>query len=170
MSTGIVHANATRKNLWGISGLAFLGGLTVHPAFLAMIVGGILGHWITPDYDINHPVYTQRKLINKFWVFGWLWIAYWYPYRQLNFHRGSSHSWPLGTLIRFVYLLWLPIFLSGTYLPFWLYGPAWSAVFLGWSVQDLCHLWMDGIRPFSKTRKIKPNGPHFIAAKQHYRN
>lgn len=172
MSTGIVHAQATHKNMLPLTIAALVGAVTVHPAALGVIIGARLGHWVTPDFDVNHPIYTQRRLIQKLWLVGWLWVIYWWPYRQLMSHRGRSHRWPLGTLSRFVYLLWLPVTiglhnLPELYIPLFLYFC--GAIFLGWTVQDWSHLRLDNFFPYNIGFRHRASVRGFKHPKPHYK-
>lgn len=116
------------------------------PQALAIIPGVWLGHFISPDFDVDHPIYVQRKFIQRAWILGWIWVAYWWPYSRLIAHRSRvSHSWPLGTVIRFLYLFLPPLALL-LYLG---YQPVIDPVLtgfllLGWSIPDLDHLHKDG--------------------------
>jgi len=158
MANGYHHARATKRSTYIIATLgifaaalfyAYLGFAGWLFAVLASnIFGCIVGHTVTPDYDINQITYTKRKLIQRNKVIGWLWFYYWYPYALLQPHRGSSHTWPYGTFIRFIITLWPLIGLLG-----WLVGLGeidiilafiiLLSIFIGQSIQDFIHLIMD---------------------------
>lgn len=151
MANGYQHAKATKrlgKNLTILSLLfcsfALLYGLTITVllAIAGFIVGLWVGHFVTPDYDVDKGNYIKRNLINQFGFFGYLWSFYWQPYALLSPHRGTSHSWPLGTFVRFVTLLWP---LIGIILYYQQFGLLWAfvGIFGGQSMQDFLHLWMD---------------------------
>lgn len=163
MATGFQHAKATRRNLIIISTVSAGATVIYGPLPLLLIPGAWFGHLLTPDLDLSeaHPIYLQRKLIQKYRALGWVLWAFWFPYAKLCHHRGMSHSWPLGTVIRIIYTLWLPTALAMYYFPTWFTPdvlPAWylilAAIFLTWSIQDSTHLFMDS--KFYKKHFLKP--------------
>lgn len=143
MANGDVHARYAQRTA---TVLTFVGVAAVvyHPLMLGIVAGGWLGKICDPDLDIEDK-HTQSE--QRVWRYnralGVLWSAYWYPYGVTRGHRGVSHTWPRGTLERFVYALWLPLALT-----FWQFDPLlcgcwWLLVFCGLSVQDAVHLWLD---------------------------
>lgn len=173
MANGKEHAIATRRNAIIVTVASLItvplsGGLS-----LAALPGIWLSHFITPDFDLSeqHPIFMQRRVIQRLWLIGWLLWLYWYPYGKLCGHRGRSHSYPFGTLVRLVYTLW-PIAWA-----LWYFAPAlltqdtsiaWgfliTATFLTWSINDWTHLWMD--TEFYK-RHFR-NLPHQTVPKRRY--
>ena len=151
MATGKIHAQTTQSNIKYIVVSATGLGIYLHnPAVFGMIAGAVIAHWLTPDYDLNTIQYTQRMLIRKCWIMGWAWRVYWYPYSILCAHRGRSHTWPLGTLIRLAYLL-LPLAILVYCYSINLAGLAsWVGfIFVGQSLQDWSHLRLDHIMPYA---------------------
>lgn len=132
-----------------------------HPLFTGGVVGSWLGFLATPDLD-HHYITECEKRIERFNpLLGKLWRIYWWPYMKIISHRSYySHSWPVGTLIRFVYLLWFPLAYSAyylaqvepAYLVYWFVF--WFNVFLSWSIQDIRHYKTDGL-PWYGKRKTK---------------
>lgn len=156
MATGKIHAQTTSRNLIYIAATAT--GLAVYlhsPVAFGLVIGAVIGHWITPDLDLceNHPIYIQRKLIQKAWLLGWLAYWYWYPYAKLSAHRGRSHSWPLGTAVRLLYLVFPVMILTYVYTLDLTWLSTWSGfIFIGQSLQDVSHLYLDGML-FKRNRK-----------------
>lgn len=146
MSSGLVHYQST-KRIGTVVSVAAIGLAAYYgPQALLLIPGVWLGHLITPDFDIDHPIYVQRKFIQRTWILGWLWVWYWLPYSRLVSHRSRiSHSWPLGTVIRFLYLF-LPPYILLLYLGFnFTVDPILVGfLLLGWSIPDWDHLHKDG--------------------------
>lgn len=151
MATGKVHAQKTRGNLKIIAvGSIALLIYSHHAPVIGLTIGAVIGHYLTPDYDLNHVQYTQRLLIRKCWLLGWIWRIYWYPYSILCTHRGSSHSWPLGTLIRLLYMLAPLAVLALIYIPIITGVSIWLLfIFVGQSLQDFSHLRLDNRMPYA---------------------
>jgi len=168
LSNGKEHARSTSLNLKLLTPVALSTGYYNPLIGSGLLVGGVLGHYITPDFDVNHPIYTQRKLIQRNSVFGWLLVIYWWPYSRLIPHRGSSHTWPIGTAIRFLYCLWLPLIYS---LTKWGYPAAifWLAVFASWTLQDLTHLAKDNLLWPHANKPAKPHRHGYKPRYPHYR-
>lgn len=174
MSSGKEHAVATRRNGLITSAVGFGSLLSLGLPTLGLVAGAWFGHWITPDFDLSeeHPIFVQRKIIQKHKILGWCLWAYWYPYAKLIPHRGSSHSWPIGTIVRMIYTLAIPAYLLVHTFPQW-FPPEtvqqWYAfiffLFVGWSVQDITHLRMDGKFRIFKFKK-RPRRNRF---KTHFR-
>lgn len=144
MATGAEHAAACRR-IWRASvPVAAALAVAVHPACAGLAVGALVGKLVTPDLDLPGITYCERRIMRWNRLAGWLWRAYWMPYAWRNGHRGRSHRWPLGTLDRNLYLLWLPM--ATTVVLFgWPAVLFWLAVFAGQSAQDICHIAMDGM-------------------------
>jgi len=141
MASGVTHARATKRNIIILGVPTVLVGTALYLdqtwAWLGFSLGLVIGHLLTPDID--HHYYTHEEWRIRRWnkVLGLLWSAYWWPYEKLHSHRGISHTLFVGTIGRFLYLLWGPLLLSLDLWPFWL------VVLAGWIVQDCTHLWLD---------------------------
>jgi len=144
MSDGKTHAlYANRAALViGLTGATL--AITIHPVMAGVAFGGFVGKIVDPDLDHQWTTQSEQRVRRFNRVAGLLWSAYWTPYDWAHPHRGTSHTWPYGTLVRFLYALWPLIGLS-----LWLAGMGimllcwWVLVFVGLSVQDCLHLWMD---------------------------
>lgn len=152
MPSGIVHAQATRKVGATLTIIGAVGAIVGNPILLALPLGGWLGHVITPDSDHHKITYMEGRLLRFNRILGTLWLWYWIPYERMNPHRGRSHTWPGGTLVRMAYLLW-PFIVGSFYLYFsYFYGAenfirmlsCWLVLFVGWSIQDWVHIIQDG--------------------------
>lgn len=152
MPSGIIHANITRKAGKLLTIVGIVGSITIGPLLLALPLGGWLGHCVSPDQDHHKITYMEGRLLRTNRFIGILWIWYWKPYERLIPHRGSSHTWPKGTIVRMAYLLW-PFILVSVYLGFtfsiniqqvFQLLTAWLLVFAGWSIQDWIHILQDG--------------------------
>ena len=156
MADGRTHTRATTGVLAAgtLLGLAFVLERHTAPALAGVAgvwFGLVAGHLVTPDID--HPMTTieEWRFRRTFGFLGRLWSAFWLPYRLFFHHRGWSHTVPVGTLSRVIYLagpaylLWL---FSGLQLsPEQIaYLPAFALCMLaGWMLQDLVHLALDGL-------------------------
>lgn len=136
MSSGKVHRQWTEVSLAAITvGVAYSTG---DPILLGAVTGGLLGHWITPDIDHHAFTLEEQMIFRLHPLLGHAWMIYWWPYERLFIHRGLSHVILLGTLTRFVYLLWWPLWkFQGQPWLFWL------AVGVAWAAQDAVHLLLD---------------------------
>ena len=102
-------------------------------ACLAAGVGCASGVVISPDLDLVNTVRVP--------VIGWLWGAYWWPYRKIVAHRSRfSHMPVLGTLGRVAYLTPI-IIIAISILPVEIIG-AWIA---GLMAADLLHALLDAL-------------------------
>lgn len=142
MADGITHAHYAQRTA---TALTFVGvaATVYHPVMLGIVAGGWLGRIVEPDLDHNWTTQSEHQVRRYNWLLGRMWSAYWTPYDWTHAHRGISHTWPLGTLGRFVYALWLPLALT-----FWQFDAIpclcwWLLVFCGMSIQDGVHLWLD---------------------------
>jgi uncharacterized metal-binding protein len=142
MSDGITHAHYANRAATALT-VVGVAAATYHPLMLGIAVGGLLGKLVDPDLDHHWTTQSEQRVRRYNWMIGRLWSLYWTPYDWLHTHRGISHTWPLGTLGRFVYLLWLPVALSFQYIEFVPCLCWWLLVFVGMSVQDAVHLWLD---------------------------
>lgn len=118
--------------------------VAIHPSTAGLIAGAWLGCISTPDNDHHWTTVSEQWFYRRSRLTGVLWELFWTPYQWMHSHRGSSHTWPYGTLVRFLYLLWLPVVLSLIVVPSLYTILFWMLVFLGESVQDILHLWYDG--------------------------
>jgi uncharacterized metal-binding protein len=154
MSNGKEHAYATKQNLrisvgftvgWSLA--RAVGGSK--PWEIGFAVGQILGHLVTPDIDHPYRTYEEQRIYRRSKLLGHCWVTYWWLYQVLHQHRGTSHWVVYGTAERFLYLLWLPIGLSWYFLG-WEASLFWGWVFLGWVMQDITHLRLDGYLSFRR--------------------
>ena len=118
-------------------------------AGVAATVGCASGIALSPDLDMAQEITeSERLVIRRLWVAGWLWTLLFLPYGWLIPHRHPlSHAPFIGTLGRLLYLylfylllaLWQSWPLSLPPLAWaWAAGLAWSD-FLHW-VLDRCPL------------------------------
>lgn len=100
---------------------------------LAAGVGCASGVIVSPDLDLVNTVRVP--------VIGWLWGAYWWPYRKIVAHRSRfSHMPVLGTLGRAAYLTPI-IIIAISIMPVELIG-AWIT---GLMAADLLHALLDAL-------------------------
>lgn len=143
MSDGATHARIANKAATALTFVSVAASV-YSPIMLGIAAGGWIGILVEPDLDHHWTTQSEQRVRQYDWFLGRLWSLYWTPYDWAHQHRGISHTWPIGTLGRFVYALWMPLALS-----FWQFEfvPClcwWLLVFCGLSVQDGLHLWMDG--------------------------
>ncbi len=114
------------------------------PFAAAYLLGTLL---VTPDLDLHFNDARRR----------WGGLRFiWAPYAALSKHRGMSHSWLLGPLIRLGYLaLWCgpPVWLMlrvTAWSPVW--PPAWvlGGALFGYLLSQWLHLLCDGLLPFTR--------------------
>lgn len=145
MPNGEIHAQAANKAAFALCTTSIIGAVLVHPLFVGVAVGGLVGCIVDPDLDHEWRTQSEQRVRRFNPVVGLLWSAYWSPYDWAHPHRGTSHTWPYGTLVRFVYALW-PLLIVSVFLAHWAVVLAWwSLVFVGLSVQDCLHLYMDEV-------------------------
>lgn len=125
--------------------------------YLLLLAFGIffgyeLGAYVEPDLDHRNMTYSEYAVMRKFGCLGALWVGFWTPYSYLVPHRSFlSHSVPVGTLVRFLYLFSIPAILvvwagnlellqDARILVFLL------GVFLGMMVSDFIHVWFDWLK------------------------
>jgi uncharacterized metal-binding protein len=118
MARGKTHALAT-VTAAGVSGLVLviLAGVPISQA-AALMAGCFAGLLITPDLDVEQRVHAAG-LVRRAGggVLGGLWRLFWWPYARLIPHRHPlSHGPVIGTLVRLVYMLAVPVLL------WWLVG------------------------------------------------
>lgn len=146
MANGKAHAIANRKAAGGVAVVSIVGAALVHPVTLGLAFGAWFGCQVTPDRDHHVVTFEERQAIARNGCLGRLMMLYWWPYQKLRPHRGISHTWPAGSVERFLYGLWPLLFVSFVLagLHPWLVV-FWLFVFLGQSVIDIVHLRMDGM-------------------------
>lgn len=114
------------------------------------------GAWLEliVDPDLDHHVLTnaEHRMLRFSPIFGGLWVWYWsFYHRQFTHRDNDTHSWPIGTAIRFFYALWPLLLLSTYYL-----GltedllRCWFALFIGLSFGDIGHILADKLWDFGK--------------------
>lgn len=146
MADGKTHAVESRKTANRVSWIGGLAAL-ISPLSIGFVIGVWLGHIVSPDLDHHFTTYDEWRIRRYNRLAGLLWSIYWWPYQKTHSHRGRSHRWPIGTIERMIYLLWLPIGASlyqwpGQALPLFIF---WLAVFTGWSIADDTHLRLDNL-------------------------
>lgn len=145
MPNGAIHAQAANRAAAVIAVASVASAAFVHPITIGIAVGGLVGCIVDPDLDMHQHTQSEQRVRRFNPVVGLLWSAYWTPYDWSHPHRGTSHTWPYGTLVRFVYALW-PLLMASVLLANWLVIVCWwSLVFVGLSVQDCLHLYMDEV-------------------------
>jgi uncharacterized metal-binding protein len=147
MADGAEHARVSKILNSVIIPASIIGGFFIDPSLYGLAVGAVVGTLVTPDLDHHQLTTFDEHRIWSVWApFGFVWQVYWYPYGLTHKHRGGSHTWPWGTLVRFMYFLWGPIFLWFTWLGFdWSYVLFWLFIFTGQSMQDLLHYYKDDL-------------------------
>lgn len=141
MSNGHVHErdSITIAVAGVIVGTAITGNFAVAGFFS---LGAISGIFLTPDLDIDTWILSKRKLVNRFKVLGYLWLAYWYPYSIAIPHRHwASHLPVISTALRVLYLGLIPLVFAIMVRPTIDIGDVvWFALwFGGLAVSDLAH-------------------------------
>ena len=103
-------------------------------------LGYLLGKFVTPDLDQSNITKTEWDAMRTAKLLGVIFVMYWLPYGYLMKHRSQhSHSYVWSTAIRMIYMFWWIVFLHPVSLVlFILFG-----VFLGLSVSDGIHIWLD---------------------------
>ena len=156
MADGRTHTQGTTASLaiGTLLGIAFVLERPTAPALAAAAgawCGLVAGHLVTPDIDHPKTTIEEGRFLRVFGLLGYLWMGFWWPYRLFFHHRGWSHTVPVGTLSRVLYLagpaylLWLfsGLSLSPEQIA---YLPAFALCMLaGWMLQDLVHLALDGL-------------------------
>ena len=100
---------------------------------IAAGIGCASGVAVSPDLDLVNTIRVP--------VIGWLWGAYWWPYRKIVAHRSRlSHMPVLGTLGRAAYLMPI-IIIAISILPVEIIG-AWIA---GLMAADGLHAVLDAV-------------------------
>ena len=148
MPSGAVHAGTSKAlTVPLLLGVPFLaaelpGELLPLIAGFAAGGGSLIGIFLSPDLDIDHRTISERILIEKGRLFGYLFFFYWYPYARLIAHRSAwSHAPLLSTIGRCLYALW-PLLLFAEYRAL-LFTEFWAWVLFGLIVSDTAHWLMD---------------------------
>ena len=153
MASGKRHARSTKRNLFWLLPSSTLLAL-LEPSALGLGLGSILGHLITPDIDHHKFTYEENRIYRFSKILGTIWWLYWKPYEKIFAHRGISHVKVIGTLTRFLYLLWYPLFVDPAIWTDSVSWVFWMWVFVAWVVQDSAHLRLD--RKKVKRKKFIP--------------
>ena len=160
MSDGKTHATATTALVFPVAMTSML--LMPHDPLSGAIVGGLgclTGLIIDPDLDIENITRSEWQVIKRFWIFGMLWIVFWYPYARAIPHRSPLSHWPLlGTVGRVLYLmLWVKLIgaiLGGSVgIVAIVSQPLFMIWFYGLAVADTAHFIMDVVS--SKMKSIR---------------
>ena len=149
MTNGVNHARITTMLVIP----ATMASMTVtqSPAIgLCVGIGVLSGLAIEPDLDIATLTYSERQLIKHYGMWGRLWSAYWYFYGLSFQHRSKwMHQPILGTAVRLLYLLWLPLLIGLIFAPDivtgFLFSEYFLAYFVGLVIADTGHWLADGM-------------------------
>jgi len=152
MSSGKTHGRATLLLVAPVA----IASVIIFPTdpLLAAVIGATgcaTGLVIDPDLDIESITMSEWRMIKKLWIFGMLWVAFWYPYAMLIPHRSPLSHWPiLGTAGRVSYLfVWVKItaVMFGCSLPILtiVNQPVFMIWFFGLAIADTAHFVMDVI-------------------------
>ena len=146
MSNGPTHAAYANRAAAVIVTTSAVAAIAYHPVMLGIAAGGLAGLFVDPDLDHHKHTQSEQRVWHYNHLLGFLWSLYWAPYDWTHPHRGKSHTWPKGTLERLLYALWLPMALSLWYSTgVLLWACWWALVFVGLSLQDGLHLWLDEV-------------------------
>ena len=160
MSDGKTHATATTALIFPVAMTSML--LMPHDPLSGAIVGGIgclTGLIIDPDLDIENITRSEWQVIKRFWIFGMLWVVFWYPYARAIPHRSPLSHWPLvGTAGRVLYLLlWIKLLGMILDVPVPIQLIVTNSLFMIWfyglAVADTAHFIMDVVS--SKIKRIR---------------
>lgn len=128
------------------------------------ITGYFFGRWIDPDWDIASINEAEGRAINELWIFGYILygISSFYGAIFRRLHRNLLTHLPfLSTLIRILFVFFVPIFLLYSY-EIILYSVThfqfYFGFYLGLSTSDTFHfiadkIWSDDGKKFEKYRK-----------------
>lgn len=114
MSSGKTHAKVT-KLLSVPSGIAIMILLPdgIWMDGVACVIGCLTGLIIEPDLDVDTITTSEWKMVKRFWIFGMVWVTFWYPYAKLIPHRNPLSHFPIvGTLGRLFYLILISVFIG----------------------------------------------------------
>ena len=164
MSSGKAHAAAT-KLLTLPAAVVAAQILPGQPLVVAVgsALGCLSGLLVEPDLDVDDITKSEWRVIKRLWVFGMLWVAFWYPYARLIPHRSPLSHFPvLGTGIRLLYMWGMfALIISLLKLPGqWLVavadfvdGPLFVPWLFGLVVSDTGHYVMDKLSTAIKRRR-----------------
>ncbi len=147
MAPGRVH-NATTTAALTVAGICATGLLRWPTDYLALCAGLAAGYVLSPDLDLaegNISLANLRRIPGVGPVLAWVWRVVWWPYGLLVPHRSRlSHLPVFSTAIRFGYLwLWLVLLNIPIRIHFEADTVVGLFVFIGLSVSDLAHWWVD---------------------------
>lgn len=155
MPNGKTHALITSAIAIGVTGtaLAFVD-VTGPVVVTGLSVGAWLGLIVDPDLDLGAiTTESEQKVLRFNRTLGLVWLWYWGLYGRMFAHRDdNTHSWPVGTLLRFIYCFWLmaplSVVMGVAYLPevmlFWI------CLFGGLSLPDIAHISTDRLSTLAK--------------------
>lgn len=155
MSSGKRHDLATIATAMLITkiGISLITiGRPFYPLFL--IAGGcFFGLWLSPDLDLPHCNARKRWGVLQF---------IWTPYDRFFKHRSFASHFPIiGTGLRLIYLLVVPVVLLFVFLPslFYLivfnFWDSFGWIFCGLIITDSIHWIMDGCPCGKLQSKVK---------------
>lgn len=156
MAEGRDHRAATKRNLKRMI-VPSLILMAVDPLAVSFPLGLVMGHILTPDIDHHWKTIEELRMYRYSRLWGWAWSLFWWPYQKLHAHRGWSHTPIVGTVGRFLYLLWFPLLLCLVYLGLsgWVWV-MWGYFLVAWILQDFVHLRLDYGKKPAKRRKNIP--------------
>lgn len=106
---------------------------------LGVLLGYLLGKFITPDLDMPGITQNEWEMMKRFKLIGAIFVAVWMPYGYVMKHRSFlSHSYIFSTLLRMVYMFWWVAFIGYTVLNVLLLG-----TLIGLGLSDALHIWLD---------------------------
>lgn len=149
MTNGQNHARITTA-LAPMAGVASMLIMQSPAIGLCVGIGTLSGLAIEPDLDIATLTHSERRMIRRYGALGRAWSAFWYFYGLSFQHRSKwTHTPILGTLIRLLYLLWLPLLLGLIFAPGvtagFLFSEYFIAYFVGLVIADTGHWLADGM-------------------------
>ncbi len=154
MASGRVHRAATKRNMKRML-VPSLVLIAVDPMAVSFLLGLVMGHILTPDIDHHWKTIEELRMYRYSRLWGWAWSLFWWPYQKLHAHRGWSHTPIVGTVGRFLYLLWFPLLLCLVYLGLsgWVWV-MWGYFLAAWILQDFVHLRLDYHKKPTTRRRI----------------
>ncbi len=149
MPSGRVHSAATVVLAAATAWLSVRSGAPM-PQVAAVSAGVLTGLVLTPDLDVDEGCYSTNIIRQTFGrTAARLWFLFWLPYSRLVPHRSYlSHMPILGTLIRLLYVVAIPLLVYMLAdLPFRLppLSPAWAWIAAGLALADILHYILDEI-------------------------
>lgn len=145
MSSGKAHNTITKFAV--IPTVIVTARLFDMPAALVTSLGCLSGIILTPDLDQEGINCTEWQIVKKSAGLGFLWLMFWYPYAMIIPHRHFLSHFPvISTLIRLIYVLFIPFVLS----VYFGYTNVWYTLlphigyfFMGLCVSDTLHYLAD---------------------------